>query len=122
MPVILKSRLPQIAAVLPIRAAQGIEAAARQIVRDAQSAAPVGTPPDDPHPGRLRDSIHALEIDGEWWVVADARAGAAEQGAPYAHMVEFGTVDTAARPFMIPAAEKNRLPTAVFVAGALQNL
>jgi len=120
--VVLKTRIPAIAASLEPRAELGIHAAAEAIERDAKDRAPVGSPPEDPHPGRLRDSITAEKIDGEWWVLAPARAGAEEQGAPYGHMVEFGTVDTAPQPFLIPAAEDNRVSVAVFVSGALRNL
>lgn len=120
--VTLKSRIPEIAASLEPRAELGIRAAAEKIEHDAKERAPVGSPPEDPHPGRLRESIKAEKIDGEWWVLAPARAGTEEQGAPYGHMVEFGTVDTAPQPFLIPAAEDNRVSVAVFVAGALRTL
>lgn len=123
MPVHLKSRLLAIAASLPVRCDLGAHLAAETIARDARANAPVGDPAEDPHPGRLRDSIHVERRDDGWYVLASAQADlAATEGAPYGHMVEFGTVDTAAQPFMVPAAEANRHETVVLIAGSLRNL
>lgn len=95
--------------------------AAERIALDAQQRVAVGGP-EDPHPGRLRDSIHAEHRAEGWYVLASARAGEDEQGAPYGHMLEFGTVDTAPQPFLVPAAEANRGEYVVIVAGSLRNL
>lgn len=121
MSVVLKSRLLAIASALPARVKVAQHIAAERIALDAQMRVTVGRPPD-PHPGRLRDSIHAEERAEGWYVLASARAGEDEQGAPYGHMLEFGTVDTAPQPFLVPAAEAIRGDYVVLVAGSLRNL
>lgn len=121
MSVVLKSRLLAIASALPVRAETAQHIAAERIALDAQQHVAVGAPPDS-HPGRLRDSIHAERRAEGWYVLASARAGDDEQGAPYGHMLEFGTVDTAAQPFLVPAAEAIRGDYVVLMAGALKNL
>lgn len=122
MTVVLKSRLLAIAAALPVRVQTAQHIAAERIAIDAQQRVAVGDPANDPHPGRLRDSIHAERRAEGWYVLASARAGDDEQGAPYGHMLEFGTVDTAPQPFLVPAAEANRGDFVILVAGSLKNL
>lgn len=64
--------------------AAGVRARAELAVAFAKSIAPVGTPPDDEHPGRYRDS---LEVTGPHVQRdrIDFRLGSAE---PYATAVE----------------------------------
>lgn len=68
----------------------------------------------------LERSIHAENVtEGDRhlvWVVADAHAPppherksrGATEGAPYGHMVEFGTHRAAANPFLVPALEHGK--------------
>jgi hypothetical protein len=51
---------------------EGLQDAARAVLELAQRNAPVGTPPDDAHPGMLRDSGHLEHHEhpsGDVWVV-----------------------------------------------------
>lgn len=121
--VVVKSRLPAIAAKLPATVSGGVERAAHMIAEEAKRRAPEGQPPEDPHPGRLKESIRAVEIDDDWYVIADARAGDERQGAPYAHMVEFGSVHNAPpHPFLIPALEADRVKALIVVGAVLKSL
>lgn len=75
-------------------AVQHVQRASLAIERDAKSRCPVDT-------GRLRSSIHPTfkqnGLGAE--IITDV---------VYAPFVEFGTVRSAAQPFMFPAAEQNR--------------
>lgn len=96
----LKRNLKRIPVVAVQTGARELEGIAADIKADAATMAPVET-------GALADSI---TIDGS----SNARRARymVKTGEPYAGFVEFGTNDTAAEPFMRPAAEKaaKRLP------------
>lgn len=102
----LKSRIPEVIAELPARAAAGAHEAAEQIAESARARAPVGIAIEDEHPGRLRDSIETDEQPEGTYVVVRAHAGLDGEGPPYGHFVEFGTVRAAPHPFLLPAAEE----------------
>lgn len=79
------------------------------IAEEARRNAPVGSG-DDPHPGRLRDSIHVVrDVDGVT-VVADAEE---------AIFNEFGTVNMPAHPFMTPAVVVGEAHAAAIVGGVM---
>lgn len=84
------NHLARIAAALP-SVLEDIEAeTAEAVAAKARRRVPIDT-------GELRDSIHVEGTD----VVVDA---------DHALPVEVGTVDTAAQPFLTPAAESERAP------------
>jgi len=121
----LKSRFPQIIAELPVRMHRNSDVTAERIRAAAYSTAPVGSGMDDPHPGRLRESLHVEHDDEGVWVVADAAAEPVRgrsEGAPYGHMVEYGSVHNVARPFLHPAAEENRAGWLTRAVGILRTL
>lgn len=110
MPVVLKSRLPQIAAGLSPRAMGALEDAVDDVVELAKARVPVET-------GALRDAIHAETVGPATFSVV---AGSTD--AFYGHMVEFGTKRTPARPFLIPAAEEGVGIAAARITAALRGL
>lgn len=65
-------------------------------VSDAKAAAPVKS-------GRLRDSIAGAVTTDGYSVTGTVRAT-----APHAHLVEFGTQRITKRPFLVPAAIRQR--------------
>lgn len=111
MPATLKSRIPAIVAAMPGLSDAAMEAGAEMIADRARVLAPVGTG-SDPHPGRLRDSIHVEKLDEGFAVVADAQADprkSGSQGAFYAVFLEFGAYNGKVHhPFLVPAAEAMR--------------
>jgi HK97 gp10 family phage protein len=93
---VLRSRLPRIAAELPLKADAVTEVAAGLIADRAKDRVPVAS-------GKLRDAIHTERVgNGEHAVVA----GNTE--AFYGHIVEYGSVNVPPHPFLIPAAEESR--------------
>jgi HK97 gp10 family phage protein len=87
--VALKSRIPEIIGQLPARA-KGLEMTLAQETADAaQSRAPVAT-------GNLKNSIEARSVP----------SGAAVYAAFYWFLVEFGTANQPANPYMTPAYEQ----------------
>lgn len=82
-----RSRLPKIAAELPAKASAIEAATAERIAAAAKDRAPVGAT------GDLKESIEAKDngVYAAW----------------YWFFVEFGTVHSAAQPFMTPAAEEH---------------
>lgn len=88
MPVVLKNRIPEIMAELPVRGKAMALTLAEETAGAAKSRVPVET-------GRLRDSINADSVAG----------GAAVYAEWYWFLVEFGTSNAAAHPYMIPALE-----------------
>lgn len=52
----------ELAAMMHRAAQAGVEKAAQLVLEEAQRLAPVGTPPDDGHPGELRDSGHVEPV------------------------------------------------------------
>lgn len=91
-----KSRLPEIAAELAVRAELAAKAAAERVEQGAKDRVPVRT-------GKLRDAIH---VDHERPGVYDVVAG--DTDAFYGHIVEHGGAYTPAHPFIVPAAEQVR--------------
>jgi len=90
------SRIPQIALSLDERIDGALRIGAEGIASAAQTRAPVAT-------GALRDAIHVEKItEGEYAVVAG------DDDVFYAHIIEGGGVNTAPRPFLIPALEAER--------------
>lgn len=106
----LKSRLPQIIAELPLRIDAIARAAAEAVEERAKNRVPVRS-------GKLRDAIHTeRQALGEYMVIA----GNTE--AFYGHIVEHGGAHTPAQPFMVPAAEDVRPEIQTIAAAALRNL
>lgn len=112
MPITVKSRIPAIIAEMHPRLLAEMKAGAEMIADEARQRVPVDT-------GRLRDSIAVKREGNGWTIIAEAKA---DSGAPYGHMVEFGTVHSSPQPFLVPALESQR---AEIIAGAnavLRNL
>jgi HK97 gp10 family phage protein len=105
----LKSRLPQIAARLDNIVDQGARDVAEAIVKDAQERVPVAS-------GDLRDSIHAERTEEGYAVLAG------DSDTPYGHLVEFGTSNTPAHPFLIPAMEGKRASVKTLVAARWRSI
>jgi HK97 gp10 family phage protein len=92
----LTSRIPEIIASIPDELGAILEDGANAVAEDAQSRVPVET-------GRLRDAIHVEQLDDLTFSVV-----AGDEDAYYGHVVENGSVTTAPRPFLVPAAEAQR--------------
>lgn len=105
----LKSRLPQIALELEPRVTAAMKAGAEAVESEAKARVPVGS-------GDLRDAIHT-EVDGD-----DVYVLAGDDSVFYGHFVEFGTVLTPARPFLVPALESRREQILGGVTAALRGL
>lgn len=119
----LKSRLPEVAAELRPRVSRAVKKGAEDIADTARRNLEIGGHVDS---GELLNSIH-VERRGsaEYAVIADARAdknGNPGAGAPYGGFVEFGTQDTAAYPFLHPAAEERAEEIVESVENALERL
>lgn len=96
MAITVRSRIPKIRRGMNNNLAELLDDTARRIAQDARRRAPRGST------GRLAASIK-MKPEGPW----DAKV---EVGVFYGHFIEFGTVKTAARPFLTPAAEAARGP------------
>lgn len=121
----LDSRIPQVVAQLPAKAALGAHQAAERIADDARVRAPEGDPIEDKHPGRLKASIETYDQPEGTYVVVRARAGKDqydESGAPYGHFVEFGTSKMPPHPFLVPAAQENEAEFVVHVGKQFRTL
>lgn len=88
MAVVLRNRIPEIMAELPIRTKELALLIAEETASAARDRAPVDT-------GTLRDSIEAESAAG----------GAAVHAVWYWFLVEFGTTFQPGNPYMIPALE-----------------
>ena len=88
MAVTLKSRIPEIITELPLRSKALSLTLAEETATTAQGRVPVLT-------GRLRDSLEAKSVAG----------GAAVYAAWYWFLVEFGSTNQPANPFLVPALE-----------------
>lgn len=121
MPVTLMSDLSEISSGLPDSVADALKEQTEKIAQDARQRVPVDT-------GDLRDSIEVIEYNEPgrvgYRVVADARAEPVRgrsDGAPYAHLVEFGSVhNKPAQPFLVPALEDAENEVLDAVSGAIQ--
>lgn len=111
----MKSRFREIEAKLPILARDAINDGAQRIADRAKAAAPVRT-------GRLKESIDTRAAPEQ----ATGRAAGGYRrdvvAEWYWFLQEFGTVNQAARPFMIPAAEAERASIVADVERRLRNL
>jgi HK97 gp10 family phage protein len=104
------SRFPAIIAKMPER----LDAAARAVAEAAAEHARDRVPVDS---GRLKAAIHVeREGSGEYAVIAG------DHDAWYGHLVEFGTVRTAAHPFMVPAVDETRPTVRAIGQAALKDL
>lgn len=104
--VTLYSDLSEIASGIPDDVKEVLKAEAEKVAAQARANAPVDT-------GELRDSIQVIDYNEPgkvgYRVVADARSATGKYHAPYAHMVEFGSVhNQPARPFLFPALAENK--------------
>jgi len=121
--VTLKSELGNIASGISDEVKDVLKDQAEEIATSARSKAPVLT-------GNLRDSIEVIDANEPGFVgyriMADARARPVRgrsDGAPYAFMVEYGSVhNEPPRPFMVPALEEGREPTLKAVENALGDM
>lgn len=104
-----KSRIPMIARELLPRLDAAAVAAAELIEQAAKERVPVDT-------GRLRDAIHVEHEDDGVAVIAG------NNEVFYGHIVEHGSVHSAAHPFMIPALEQSRPLIAKLAKEALRIL
>jgi HK97 gp10 family phage protein len=91
-----RSKLPLIAAEIPVKLDATAAAGAEMIAAAAQDRVPVRT-------GALRDAIH-VERTG----VAEYEVIAGNAQVFYGHIVEHGGAYTPARPFMTPALEASK--------------
>lgn len=108
----LKSRLPEIAAELRPKVAEAVKWGAERIAEDASAKLPYGPP--EIH---LKERIH-VERAGP----ATYRVVAGDEEAYYGHIIEFGSVKMAARPFLVPALEENTADIEAVVTGVLRGL
>lgn len=77
-------------------------AKANKIAEVARRNVRVGTPPHDPHPGRLRENIEVSELHREAtesWI----EVGASTDKVPEALTEEYGRHNEAAHPWLRPA-------------------
>ena len=90
----LRRQLQSIPDLLAVPIKKQIAEGLQQVQKTAQQNAPVRT-------GALKKSIKTeIETDG--------LKGRVYSDAPHAHLVEFGTVNAPAQPFMFPAWRENR--------------
>ena len=123
MTVTLISDLSDIAHGIGPDVQAAIENAAEKIAEDARAKVPKVT-------GRLHDSIKVIPYNepGSYGfrIVADAQADPVRgrsEGAPYAHLVEYGSVhNEPPTPFMVPALEENERSTVDAVNDVLGEL
>jgi HK97 gp10 family phage protein len=107
----LKSRLPSIGPEIQARLEAECAKTAEHVAEAARERVPVDT-------GALRDAIHVEPAEhgiGEFVVAGNTEAW-------YGHLVEYGTVNTDPRPFLLPAAEANRKRHAANAHAALKGL
>ena len=103
------NRFPQIIAKLDPTVEAALGAGAELIEDEAKSRVTVAS-------GDLKNAIHTENAGDGVHVVAG------DSDVFYGHFVEFGTANTPARPFLIPAAEAKREEVAATVAAALRKL
>lgn len=90
-----------------------VEAALEDGAKLIESAAKASVPVRS---GKLRDAIHTEKSDEGVSVIAG------DGSAFYGHIVEFGSVQMGARPFLVPALESKRGEVDKLVSRALDNL
>ena len=117
MGVTLANKLPDIAKELRPKVSRAVKKAAQLVADQAKENAPHGAS------GELAGSIKVENAgSGLYRVIADANSGNGEWVNFYAQWVEFGTTDTAAQPFLIPALESKRKEAEDLVAEVLRDL
>lgn len=94
MAVSFHSSFPRLRAHARARAAVAVRGSAEAIAQGARDRVPVDT-------GDLEETIEVVQRSP-----LKARVQAGSREAFYPHMVENGTVRSAPRPFMLPAAEQ----------------
>lgn len=108
--VVLHSRFNEIAGEIPVRVDRAVHKGMKLVERDAKARVPVRT-------GRLKRSIAIHKITMGEYVVS-----AGDRDAFYAHMIEYGTVHHAARPFLTPAFESNKVEMRALIKNELAKL
>lgn len=119
----------EVTAEIEKKAMDRLEMCGDIVAEKAQAKFPLGKPEDLPNrktkkpwksmdTGTLRDTIRVVRLYGDPKLDVRVYAGnrvkggsmkkGAERGAFYAHMVEFGTVKMAARPFLRPALNSSK--------------
>lgn len=106
------SRLPEIAAALPLLVDRGLAAGAELVVNSAKDRVPVGDP--TPH---LKDRINAKRAGRGKYIVYGG-----DGEAWWGHFVEHGTSHSAPEPFLVPALEEERDPILALVTEELRGL
>lgn len=112
MPTTLESRLPEVAVALRPRVSAAAKAAAEVIAERARQRVPVGAP--DVH---IRDHINVVRSGPAQYAVV-----AGDEETFYGHFLEFGTVHSAAQPFLVPAVEDSAEEAVALVEAALRAL
>lgn len=113
MPAKLTSRLPEIAAELPVR----MDAVAKQGAELVEGRAKARAPDRPPIGEGLVEAIHVeRERAGSYEVVAG------DGDVFYGHMVEHGTSHSAPRPFLVPSLEESRDDVTALAQAALGGL
>ena len=109
----VKSRIPEIVLELALKLDAVGEATAESIADGARARVPVGAP--DVH---LKDAIRVKEGQG----VGEFQVLAGDGDTFYGHIVEHGSVHSAPRPFLVPAAEEARAKINTLARAALRTL
>ncbi len=105
----LEDRFPEIIARMPETVAAAALEAGQLVEQSAKDRVPVRT-------GKLRDAIHIVQDEEGSHVVAG------DKTAWYGHIVEHGSVNTPAHPFLVPALEENRAAVVAIVERAVGRL
>ncbi len=100
------NNLPKIGVKWRDEVAKMSKETAEKIAADASAAAPVA-PAEFPYSGFLRDSIKAQPLQTATGFSKNRLQYNVVVGANYGHFVEFGTVNTPAQPYFVPAWQKN---------------
>ena len=111
--MMVKSRIPEIVLELALKLDAVGEATAESIADGARARVPVGAPD-----GHLKDAIRVKEGQG----VGEFQVLAGDGDTFYGHIVEHGSVHSAPRPFLVPAAEEARAKINTLARAALRTL
>jgi hypothetical protein len=106
----LQNNIPEITGKMAEVVSAAIEEKVEEMAAGARARAPVGDPRTDPHSGRLRDSIEAVEFNEPgavgWRVVVTAD----NEGVKYGHVIEKGATIRGTyrepQPFLYPAFDE----------------
>lgn len=113
--VTLKSRLPEIAAELRPKVGKAVKVGAEVVAEDAQGRVNIGPPPV-----HIFDMIQVKRREAAGYEVQVTATD--PKGFPYPFVVEFGSKDQPAHPFLIPALEAQADNVTYLVTGALRGL